>query len=40
MMKNQPSQWWWLESHSNTKLSPWLQSTLTGTVSFLLYYWL
>ncbi|RDX69040.1 Protein NETWORKED 3A, partial [Mucuna pruriens] len=29
MMKNQPSQWWWLESHSNTRRSPWLQSTLT-----------
>ncbi|KAK7392354.1 hypothetical protein VNO78_20790 [Psophocarpus tetragonolobus] len=27
-MKNQPSHWWWLESH-NTRRSPWLQSTLT-----------
>ncbi|XP_028186022.1 protein NETWORKED 4B-like [Glycine soja] len=29
MMNNQPSQWWWLENHSNTRRSPWLQSTLT-----------
>ncbi|XP_027368001.1 protein NETWORKED 3A-like [Abrus precatorius] len=29
MMKNQPSHWWWLDSHSNTRRSPWLQSTLT-----------
>ncbi|TKY52554.1 NETWORKED 3A [Spatholobus suberectus] len=28
MMKNQPSHWWWLESHSNTRRSPWLHSTL------------
>ncbi|KAE9611518.1 putative protein Networked (NET), actin-binding (NAB) [Lupinus albus] len=28
LMKNQPSQWWWLESHSTTKRSPWFQSTL------------
>ncbi|KAF1880588.1 hypothetical protein Lal_00011647 [Lupinus albus] len=30
LMKNQPSQWWWLESHSTTKRSPWFQSTLNG----------
>lgn len=29
MMKNQPSQWWWLDSHTTTKRSPWLQSTLS-----------
>ncbi|XP_020212924.1 protein NETWORKED 4B [Cajanus cajan] len=28
MKKNEPSHWWWLESHSNTRRSPWLQSTL------------
>ncbi|XP_061350660.1 protein NETWORKED 3A-like [Gastrolobium bilobum] len=28
MMKNQPSHWWWLDSHTNTKRSPWLQSTI------------
>ncbi|KAJ1435709.1 Protein Networked [Sesbania bispinosa] len=28
MMKNQQSHWWWLDSHSTTKRSPWLQSTL------------
>ncbi|XP_057423378.1 protein NETWORKED 3A-like isoform X2 [Lotus japonicus] len=29
MKKNQQSNWWWLDSHSTTKRSPWLQSTLT-----------
>ncbi|KAJ1392714.1 Protein Networked [Sesbania bispinosa] len=28
IMKNQPSHWWWLDSHTTTKRSPWLQSTL------------
>ncbi|TKY61833.1 NETWORKED 3A [Spatholobus suberectus] len=28
MTKNQPSHWWWLDSHTTTKRSPWLQSTL------------
>ncbi|XP_019439057.1 PREDICTED: protein NETWORKED 3A-like [Lupinus angustifolius] len=28
LMKNQQSQWWWLESHSTTTRSPWFQSTL------------
>ncbi|KAK7337390.1 hypothetical protein VNO77_17961 [Canavalia gladiata] len=28
VIKNQPSHWWWLDSHTNTKRSPWLQSTL------------
>lgn len=27
--KNQPSHWWFLDSHSSTKRSPWLQSTLS-----------
>lgn len=30
MTNNQPSQWWWLESHTTTNRSPWLQSTLSG----------
>lgn len=30
MTKNQPSNWWWLDSHTTTKRSPWLQSTLSG----------
>nr|KYP71624.1 hypothetical protein KK1_010891 [Cajanus cajan] len=29
MTKNQPSHWWWLDSHTTTKRSPWLQSTLS-----------
>ncbi|KAI5425119.1 protein NETWORKED 3A isoform X2 [Lathyrus oleraceus] len=29
MNKNQQSNWWWLDTHSNTKRSPWLQSTLS-----------
>ncbi|KAI4349604.1 hypothetical protein L6164_010170 [Bauhinia variegata] len=29
MTKQQPSHWWWLDTHSTTKRSPWLQSTLT-----------
>ncbi|KAI4301341.1 hypothetical protein L6164_034629 [Bauhinia variegata] len=29
MWKEQPSHWWWLDTHSTTKRSPWLQSTLT-----------
>lgn len=29
MTNNQPSQWWWLESHTTTNRSPWLQSTLS-----------
>ncbi|RDX93670.1 Protein NETWORKED 3A, partial [Mucuna pruriens] len=29
MSKNQPSQWWWLDSLNTTKRSPWLQSTLS-----------
>ncbi|KAJ1378357.1 Sodium/solute symporter superfamily [Sesbania bispinosa] len=28
MIKNQPSHCWWLNRHSTTKRSPWLQSTL------------
>ncbi|CAL0302462.1 unnamed protein product [Lupinus luteus] len=28
MMKNQPSQWWWLDNNNTAKRSPWLQSTL------------
>ncbi|CAJ1879783.1 unnamed protein product [Sphenostylis stenocarpa] len=28
-MKNQPSLWWWLDSHITTNRSPWLQSTLS-----------
>ncbi|KAE8009604.1 hypothetical protein FH972_006032 [Carpinus fangiana] len=28
MMKNQSSNWWWLDSHSSTRRSQWLQSTL------------
>ncbi|KAJ1435708.1 Protein Networked [Sesbania bispinosa] len=28
MIKNQPSHCWWLDNHSTTKRSPWLQSTL------------
>jgi len=30
MTKNQPSQWWWLDSHTTSNRSPWLQSTLSG----------
>lgn len=37
MKKNQQSNWWWLDSHSTTKRSPWLQSTLTGNY-FLLFF--
>ncbi|KAL5135639.1 Protein NETWORKED 3A [Glycine soja] len=29
MTKNQPSQWWWLDSHTTSNRSPWLQSTLS-----------
>ncbi|KAK7396837.1 hypothetical protein VNO78_17998 [Psophocarpus tetragonolobus] len=29
MTKNQPSHWWWLDSHTSTNRSPWLESTLS-----------
>ncbi|CAI8615034.1 unnamed protein product [Vicia faba] len=29
MNKNQQSNWWWLDTNTNTKRSPWLQSTLS-----------
>ncbi|KAL2345371.1 hypothetical protein Fmac_006656 [Flemingia macrophylla] len=29
MTKNQPSHWWWLDSHTTTKRSPWLQCALS-----------
>ncbi|XP_027352835.1 protein NETWORKED 3A-like [Abrus precatorius] len=28
VIKNQTSHWWWLDSHTTAKRSPWLQSTL------------
>jgi hypothetical protein len=33
MMKNQSSNWWWLDSQSSTRRSQWLQSTLAGTLT-------
>ncbi|XP_028804216.1 protein NETWORKED 3A [Neltuma alba] len=29
MRMNQPSHWWWLDDHSASKRTPWLQSTLS-----------